>query len=92
MEFTGKVLELVDMNVQSGEHPRMGAVDVIPFIPIQDVTMEECVVYANSVAKRINTEYNIPIFMYAEAANVKKRVKLPNIRKGEFEGMKDKFT
>ena len=76
VEFTGKVLESIDMNVQSGEHPRMGAVDVIPFIPIQDVTMEECVVYANSVAKRINTEYNIPIFMYAEAANVKKRVKL----------------
>jgi glutamate formiminotransferase len=91
VEFTGKVLESIDMNVQSGEHPRMGAVDVIPFIPIQDVTMEECVVYANSVAKRINTEYNIPIFMYAEAANVKKRVKLPNIRKGEFEGMKDKI-
>jgi len=91
VEFTGKVLELVDMNVQSGEHPRMGAVDVIPFIPIQDVTMEECVVYANTVAKKINVEYNIPIFMYAEAANVKNRVKLPTIRKGEFEGMKEKI-
>jgi len=91
VEFTGKVLELVDMNVQSGEHPRMGAVDVIPFIPIQDVTMEECVVYANTVAKKINVEYNIPIFMYAQAANVKNRVKLPTIRKGEFEGMKEKI-
>lgn len=91
VEFTGKVLELIDMNQQSGEHPRMGAVDVIPFIPIQDVTMEECVVYANTVAQKINKEFNIPIFMYAEAANKKDRVKLPNIRKGEFEGMKEKI-
>ena len=91
VEFTGKVLELVDMNQQSGEHPRMGAVDVIPFIPISDVTMDECVVYANSVAKKINEAYEIPIFMYAEAANVKSRVKLPNIRKGEYEGMKEKI-
>ena len=91
VEFTGKVLELVDMNKQSGEHPRMGAVDVIPFIPISDVTMDECVVYANSVAKKINEAYEIPIFMYAEAANVKSRVKLPNIRKGEYEGMKEKI-
>lgn len=91
VEFTGKVLELVDMNVQSGEHPRMGAVDVIPFIPITDVTMEECVVYANDVAKKINEAYDIPIFMYAEAANQKSRVRLPNIRKGEYEGMKEKI-
>jgi glutamate formiminotransferase len=91
IEFTGQVLDLVDMNIQSGEHPRMGAVDVIPFIPIQDVTMEECVEYANTVAKKINENYDIPIFMYAEAANESKRIKLPNIRKGEFEGMKEKI-
>ena len=89
--FTEKCLQLIDMNVQSGEHARMGAVDVIPFIPITDVTMEECVEYANEVAKKINDTLNIPIFMYAEAANKKDRVKLPNIRKGEFEGMKDKI-
>lgn len=53
--------------------------------------MDECVTYANTVAKRINDQFNIPIFMYAEAANQKSRVKLPNIRKGEFEGMKDKI-
>ncbi len=91
VEFTGKVLELVDMNVQSGEHPRMGAVDVIPFIPIEGVTMEECITYANETAKKINEAYDIPIFMYAEAANETKRKKLPNIRKGEFEGMKEKI-
>ena len=91
VEFTGKVLSNIDMNFQSGEHARMGAVDVIPFIPIEEVTMEECIKYANTVAKKINNKYGIPIFMYAEAANVKDRVKLPNIRKGEFEGMKDKI-
>ena len=91
VEFTGVVEKEIDMNNQSGEHPRMGAVDVIPFIPISDVTMEECVEYANTIAKKINAAYNIPIFMYAEAANEKKRVKLPTIRKGEFEGMKEKI-
>ena len=89
--FTEKCVSLIDMNKQSGEHARMGAIDVIPFIPIQDVTMDECVVYANLVAKQISEQFNIPIFMYAEAANVKSRVKLPNIRKGEFEGMKEKI-
>ena len=91
VEFTGVVEKEIDMNFQSGEHARMGAVDVIPFIPITDVTMEECVEYANTVAKKINEAYNIPIFMYAEAANETKRKKLPNIRKGEFEGMKEKI-
>jgi len=91
VEFTGKVLEHVDMNVQSGEHSRMGAVDVIPFIPIQDITMAECVEYANIIGKKINDKYDIPIFLYAEAANKKDRVRLPNIRKGEFEGMKEKI-
>ncbi|AIO18411.1 hypothetical protein KQ51_00528 [Candidatus Izimaplasma bacterium HR1] len=89
--FTKKCLDLIDMNHQTGEHSRMGAIDVIPFIPIQDTTMDECVEYANTVAKKINEEFSIPIFMYAEAANIKARVKLPNIRKGEFEGMKEKI-
>lgn len=89
--FTKKCLQLIDMNHQSGEHARMGAVDVIPFIPIEDITMDECVEYANIVAKNINAQFDIPIFMYAEAANKRDRVKLPNIRKGEFEGMAEKI-
>lgn len=89
--FVGKVLELVDMNVQEGEHPRMGAVDVIPFIPITNTTMEECVGYANAIAKDIWEQFSIPSFMYAEAANQVSRKKLPTIRKGEFEGMKTKI-
>jgi glutamate formiminotransferase len=91
LELTDKVLKNIDMNFQSGEHARMGAIDVIPFIPIEEVTMEECIEYANEVAKKINEKYDIPIFMYAEASNFKDRVKLPNIRKGEFEGMKEKI-
>lgn len=91
VEMTGVVVHEIDMNVQSGEHPRMGAVDVIPFIPIQDVSMEECVTYAEEIGQRISEQYHIPIFLYAEAAKQKSRVKLPNIRKGEFEGMKTKI-
>ncbi|MCD6482326.1 MAG: glutamate formimidoyltransferase [Candidatus Izimaplasma sp.] len=91
VEFTKEALKYIDMNHQSGEHPRMGAVDVIPFIPISDVTMEECIEYANIIGKKINEQFNIPIFLYAQAANKKDRIKLPNIRKGEFEGMKDKI-
>lgn len=91
LPFTEKCLKLIDMNQQSGEHPRMGAIDVIPFIPIDGVTMDECVDYANETAKKINEQFDIPIFMYAKAANKSDRIKLPNIRKGEFEGMKEKI-
>lgn len=89
--FVEKVLHHIDMNHQEGEHPRMGAVDVIPFIPIQNTTMEECVGYANSIAKIIWEMFKIPSFMYAEAATTISRKKLPTIRKGEFEGMKSKI-
>lgn len=91
IEFTGVVLKEIDMNVQTGEHPRMGAVDVIPFIPISDVTMEECIEYAKTIGEKISTTYQIPIFLYADAAQKEDRVSLPSIRKGEFEGMKEKI-
>ncbi len=85
------VLKEVDLNHHSGEHARMGAVDVIPFIPVSDITMKECVDYANITAQRISEKFDIPCFLYAEAAREEKRVALPNIRKGEFEGMKEKI-
>lgn len=91
LPFVGKVLSQIDMNQQTGEHPRMGAVDVIPFIPIEGITMEECVEYANELGKRIYEMFKIPSFLYAEAATRRLRVKLPTIRKGEFEGMKEKI-
>ncbi|MEC9485659.1 MAG: glutamate formimidoyltransferase [Candidatus Izemoplasma sp.] len=89
--FVEKVLEHIDMNQQSGQHPRMGAVDVIPFIPISGVTMEDCVRYAHDTASIIWETLKIPSFLYAEAAQTRLRRKLPTIRKGEFEGMKQKI-
>ncbi len=92
VEYVGKTTKLIDLNNHSGEHKRMGAADVIPFIPLKNITMEECVEVANELAKTVSTKYDLPIFMYAEAANVPKRVKLPTIRKGEFEGMDEKLA
>lgn len=91
IQFIQKAVELIDMNQQKGEHPRMGAVDVLPFIPITDITMEECVDIAHKIGKKIAEETSVPVFTYAEAAQETSRKKLPNIRKGEFEGMKNKI-
>jgi glutamate formiminotransferase / 5-formyltetrahydrofolate cyclo-ligase len=87
MPFVAIALKEIDMNKQRGEHPRIGAVDVIPFIPIQDVTLEECSEFANIMAKRISDTFDIPVFMYAKSARNEERISLPNIRKGEYEGM-----
>ncbi|MDY0318075.1 MAG: glutamate formimidoyltransferase [Candidatus Izemoplasmatales bacterium] len=91
MKMVEVCLVEIDLNNHTGEHARMGAIDVIPFIPISDVTMKECVEYANILAERIAATYDIPCFTYAEAAKEEKRILLPNIRKGEFEGMKEKI-
>lgn len=89
--FVGQALKHIDMNHQHGEHPRMGAVDVIPFIPIQGIKMDDCVAYAKQLGETLYNTYQIPSFLYAEAASQPDRVNLPDIRKGEFEGMKDKI-
>ena len=91
IEMVGKTTELIDLNHHSGEHSRMGALDVIPFIPIKDITMEECVEVAKVCAEAICTKYQIPIFLYEAAASSEARVNLANIRKGQFEGMKSKI-
>ncbi len=91
IKFIGNVTELVDMNVQEGEHPRMGATDVVPFIPIANVTMETCVEMAKKIGSMIADRLKIPVFLYAEAAQKSNRKKLPKIRKGQFEGMKEKI-
>jgi glutamate formiminotransferase len=91
MEMVAVCLKEIDLNNHTGEHARMGAIDVIPFIPISDVTMKECVEYANVLAEKVAKTYKIPCFLYAEAAREEKRKLLPNIRKGEFEGMKEKI-
>ena len=83
--------ENIDMTKHSGEHPRMGATDVVPFVPVKDVTTKECVEIANKVAKRINDELAIPIFLYEDAATSPDRTNLAKVRKGQFEGMPEKL-
>ena len=81
----------IDLTCHHGEHPRMGAVDVIPFIPVGGVTMAECCEIAEQVGKRIGQELNVPVYLYAESARVPQRRKLPTIREGEFEGFAEKI-
>ncbi len=80
----------IDLTKHTGEHPRMGAVDVIPFVPVQEVTMQECVEISHKLAKRVSEELNIPVFLYEESASAPHRVNLAAIRKGQFEGMAEK--
>lgn len=87
----GYATELIDMRNHKGQHPRMGATDVVPFIPIKDITMEECIELSKDVAKTVSLEYDIPIFLYEESATSPNRISLPDIRKGEFEGMSEKI-
>jgi glutamate formiminotransferase len=91
VDLTRAAAREIDLNHHSGQHPRMGAVDVIPLIPISGVTMKEAVDYARILGEKIAMDLTIPVFLYAEAATEEKRVNLPNIRKGEFEGMKEKI-
>ncbi|MDE1977000.1 MAG: glutamate formimidoyltransferase [Elusimicrobia bacterium] len=84
-----KSCELIDLNVHKGEHPRMGAVDVIPFIPVSGVSVEDCVKLAESLARRIGGELQIPAYLYDLAARVPERKDLANVRKGQFEGLRD---
>ncbi|MBO0420285.1 glutamate formimidoyltransferase [Vagococcus fluvialis] len=83
--------ENIDMTKHHGEHPRMGATDVVPFIPIKDSSVEECIEISKKVAKRINDELNIPIFLYEDSASVPGRKNLARVRKGQFEGMPEKL-
>ena len=84
--------EVLDMSKHTGTHPRMGATDVCPFIPINGVSKEECIELSQQVGKRVGDELKIPIYLYERSANDKKRKKLPDIRKGEYEGLSDKLS
>jgi glutamate formiminotransferase/formiminotetrahydrofolate cyclodeaminase len=84
----GKAMELIDMNQHAGAHPRVGATDVIPFIPIEGVTIEDCVALAHRVGNEIWKRYRIPIFFYEAAATRPDRVNLENVRRGQFEGLR----
>ena len=78
----------IDMNHHKGEHPRVGALDVLPFVPIAGVTMEDCVALARSVGKRIADELQVPVYLYEAAAMRPDRRALPDVRRGEYEGLK----
>jgi len=84
----GKAAELIDLNHHQGAHPRMGAADVVPFIPINGVTIEDCVTMARHVGEQIWKRYQIPVYLYEAAATSPERQNLENIRRGQFEGIR----
>lgn len=83
--------KLIDLNQHEGAHPRIGATDVVPFVPIRDITMVECVEMARRLGKRVGTELGIPVYLYEEAATRPERVNLENIRRGQYEGLKEEI-
>jgi len=91
LAMTRQAVALIDMNLHRGEHPRLGAVDVIPFVPIAGTTMDDCVALARRVGARIWAELKVPVYFYAHAATAPHRVRLPDIRKGEYEGLAQKM-
>ena len=83
--------ERIDLTRHSGEHPRMGATDVVPFVPVRDATMDDCVALARRLAERVALELQIPVYLYAKAATRPERERLPDIRKGQFEALRDRI-
>jgi len=84
--------ELIDMTQHKGEHPRMGATDVVPFVPVSGITMEECAGLARTYGERVGRELKIPVFLYEAAASVPGRSNLSDVRKGEYEGLPEKLS
>jgi glutamate formiminotransferase len=82
----------IDLRIHKGEHPRLGAVDVVPFVPIEDVTMEECVALAKETARRVAEQFAVPVYLYEEASANPLRKNLEDIRRGEFEGLAAKMA
>ncbi len=88
----GKAAELIDLNQHQGAHPRLGAADVVPFIPIEGVTLEDCVAMARHVGAEIWKRYQVPVYLYEAAAATPERQNLENIRRGQFEGIRDEIA
>ena len=88
----GKAAELIDLNQHQGAHPRLGAADVIPFIPIEGVTIEDCVAMARHVGEQIWQRHKIPVYLYEAAAASPERQNLENIRRGQFEGIRTEIV
>src|SRR5205809_4525468 len=88
----GRAAELIDLNQHRGAHPRMGAADVVPFIPIEGVSIEDCVAMARHAGEQIWKRYQIPVYLYEAAATMPERQNLENIRRGQFEGIRDEIA
>lgn len=92
VKLAKKAVELIDLTKHKGEHPRMGCVDVMPFVPIKDADNEDCIELSKIVGKRIAEEADLPVFLYEMSAQKEERKNLASIRKGQFEGMAEKVT
>lgn len=91
IEAIGVAVKLIDLNHHQGQHPRMGAADVVPFIPIKGCTMDEAIALSKEVGARVAEAYNLPVFLYEKSASAPHHENLAAIRKGEFEGMAEKI-
>src|SRR3954452_20447634 len=87
-----RAVAAIDLREHTGEHPRMGAVDVVPFVPIEGVTMEECVALAKETARAVAERFGVPVYLYEEASSNPMRKNLEDIRRGEFEGLAAKMA
>jgi glutamate formiminotransferase/formiminotetrahydrofolate cyclodeaminase len=92
IDCTSIAVELIDMRNHTGEHARMGAVDVVPFIPLSGSTMDDCVSLSQRFAEAVSELLGLPVYLYAEAARMEERIRLPDIRRGEYEGMEEKIS
>ena len=91
LEAIGIAVKLIDLNHHTGQHPRMGTVGVVPFIPIKNVTMEEAIALSKEVGEEVGKRYNLPVFLYEKSASAPHRENLAAVRKGGFEGMAEKI-
>lgn len=92
VEAIGKAIELINLNEHTGAHPRVGAADVVPFIPVQNCSMDEAIQLANEVAACAAERFNLPVYLYEKAASRLHRSNLADVRKGQFEGLTEKMT
>jgi glutamate formiminotransferase len=91
VEAVGCAVDVIDMRTHQGQHPRMGATDVVPFIPIKNVSVEEAIAFSKEIAKEVAQKYSLPIFLYEKSASRPARQNLAHIRKGQFEAMAEKI-
>lgn len=91
IDAIGRAVELIDLTQHRGQHPRMGAADVVPFIPIRNVTMAEAITLSKEVAQTVGEKYHLPVFLYEKSASAPHRENLASVRKGEFEGLGKKM-